>query len=302
MSEKKAKKERKQKKQQTTELRERMIQDLELRNRSSKTISSYIRKIAEYAKFFNQSPELLGPEEIRTFQLYLIREKDLGASSLNVYASALRFLYGTTLRRKWIVERVAGAKTEKKLPVVLSQEELARFFGAINSLKYRAILVAAYAGGLRIEETVQLKPENIDRERMVMYITGKGSKDRYVMLSPKLYKLLRMYWTEYRPDRFSEIWMFPNQQGSHISPASVREVCKKACHAAGIKKRVTPHSLRHAFATHLLEGGVDILKIQVLMGHKSLTTTARYVHVAIGGAHKVDSPLETVPIDFNPQS
>ena len=250
-----------------TPLRQRMLQEMQIRNLSPNTQKRYIDRVADFAKHFGKSPEKLGPEDIRSYQLHLIREKRLSSSSLNVTVCALRFLYRLCLNRDWDIERIIYAKREKKLPVVLSPGEVALFFNSIRSIKYRAILMTIYAAGLRVSEAAQLKISDTDSKRMTIRVEqGKGRKGRYVMLSPKLLDVLRQYWKLHRPSH----WLFPGKyQDEPVSPASIRRVCDEVCLISGLTKRVTPHTLRHSFATHLLEAGADLRKIQILLGHKS---------------------------------
>ncbi len=282
-----------------TNLRKRMIEDMRIRNLALSTQKCYIDQVAAFALRFNRSPEQLGPEHVRAYQLYLIQERKLSASSVNVAIAALKFLYGVTLRRSWTLERLVFSKREKKLPVVLSPDETAQFFEHVSKPKYRAILLTMYAAGLRVSEAVALKVTDIDNRRMVIRVEqGKGRKDRYVMLSPKLLGILREYWKAHR----TEHWLFPGAKGRHISTEAVRHVCKLACRASGLKKNVTPHSLRHSFATHMLEADVDLRKIQLLLGHRSISSTARYTHVAIDGVEKTRSPLDSLPAPKKPRS
>jgi len=275
-----------------TTLRKRMIEDMRIRNLAPSTQKCYIEHVAAFARYFGRSPERLGPEQVRAYQLHLIQDKKLSASSVNVAVAALKFLYGVTLRRSWTLERIVLSKREKKLPVVLSPDETVQFFEHVTGLKYRAILLAQYAAGLRVSEAVALKVSDIDSRRMVIRIDqGKGRKDRYVMLSPRLLELLREYWRTCR----SEQWLFPGTAGGHISTEAVRRVCKLACDASGLKKNVTPHTLRHSFATHMLESEADLRTIQLLLGHRSISSTARYTHVAISGAEQTRSPLDSLP-------
>lgn len=276
-----------------TPLRQRMIDDMRVRNLSVNTQQAYVRHVAKFAEYFGKSPERLGPEDVRTYQVYLTREKDASWGVLNVTACALRFLYHITLKRGWAVERIPRAKRPRQLPVILSQDEVSRFLTSVGGLKYRAILTMAYAAGLRISEVVSLRVADIDSGRMVIRIEqGKGGKDRYVMLSPHLLDLLRAYWKEKRPGE----WLFPGgRRGRHISPCMVEQVCKKVSAAAGLRKRVTVRSLRHSFATHLLEAGSNLRVIQMLLGHRSLETTARYLHVAKSTVCSTPSPLDLLP-------
>jgi len=276
-----------------TQLRQRMLEDMQIRNLSKVTQKRYLYRVAAFAKYFRRSPEQLGPEEIRRYQVYLLKDKKLSSSTLNVTVCALRFLYKVTLKRNWDLDRIPHARREKKLPVVLSPEEVVQFFQAVKSVKYRTILVTAYSAGLRVSEVTRLKVRDIDSRRMIIRVEqGKGGKDRYVMLSRKLLDLLREYWKAYRPT----YWLFPGGVPHRpASAAAVREVCHKAYLVSGLSKHVTPHTLRHCFATHLLEAGEDLRKIQLLLGHRSLASTARYTHVAVSNIHQTTSPLDSLP-------
>ncbi len=275
-----------------TPLRQRMLEDLRLRNYSPRTQYQYIYYVAAFAKHFGKSPDLLGLEEIRAYQIYLVNKRRVSWSSLNICVAALRFLYQVTLRRDWDIQHIPYAKRERKLPVVLSQDELARFFQAIVSLKYRAILMTAYSAGLRLAEVVALRVTDLDSQRMVIRVRqGKGHKDRYVMLSPTLLTLLRTYWKTARPTE----WLFPGRvRGEHVSPRTVQAACERAWEESGVNKKVTVRSLRHSFATHLLEAGTDVRTIQILLGHSSLQTTARYTHVSTATIRAAASPLESL--------
>jgi len=276
-----------------TELRRRVIEDMDMRKLSSNTKERYLQRITAYARHFGRSPAELGPEHIREFQLHMINEMKCSASHLNVTVSALKFLYKVTLKKAWVIDQVPFAKREKKLPVVLSREETARFLGAVKSPKYRCVLMTAYSAGLRISEATRLKIRDIDSERMVIRVeNGKGAKDRYVMLSTRLLQELREYWHAYRP----KFWLFPGQDENRpIAPGSVRHVCREARLLAGLSKEVTPHTLRHSFATHLLEAGVDIRTLQLLLGHKSPVMTARYLSVSTDKIVRTESPLDSLP-------
>ncbi|MDP8238805.1 MAG: site-specific integrase [Candidatus Hatepunaea meridiana] len=236
-----------------TELRMRMLQEMQLRNLSQNTQKRYIDRVSDFAGHFGKSPEQLGPEDVRSYQLYLIQERKLSSSTLNVAVCALRFFYGVCLKQDWNVERIIYARREKKLPIVLSPDEVVRFFQAVRSTKYRVLLMTIYNTGLRVSEATQLKISDVDSKRMTIRVEqGKGKKDRYVMLSSKLLGILRDYWKMYRPNK----WLFPGKSANrHMSPASVRHVCRIASLESGLIKRVTPHTLRHCFATHLLEAG-----------------------------------------------
>jgi len=266
-----------------------MVEDLRVRNFSPTTQRAYIYAVARFAQHFGKSPELLGPEDIRAYQLHLL-SKQLAWSTFKVSVCALRFLYGVTLGKDWAVRHIPYSRQPHKLPVTLSLAELQQFFAAIPNLKHRAALMTAYAAGLRVSEVVALKITDIDSQRMVIHIEqGKGRKDRYVMLSPRLLMLLRTYWKTVRPKE----WLFtgykPNQ---HLSVRALQVVCHNAWQNSGLTKPVTMHSLRHCFATHLLEKGTDLRTIQLLMGHRSLATTGRYLSVATSSICSTASPLD----------
>jgi integrase/recombinase XerD len=275
-----------------TPLRRRMLQDMEIRNLAHKQLS-YLQQVSSFAKYFQRSPELLGPEDIRAYQVHITTERKLAPGSLSIIASALRFLYKVTLKRDWVDTEIPLPKTPFKLPVILSREEVAHFLESIASLKHRTILTTAYAAGLRISEVTRLKVTDIDSQRMMLRIEqGKGQKDRYVMLSPLLLETLRVYWKTARPEQ----WLFPGDiAGRPITKDAVEQACQKAHRVSGIKKPITPHSLRHGFATHLLESGTDVRKIQLLMGHRSLATTARYLKLATTTVCATTSPFDLLP-------
>jgi site-specific recombinase XerD len=271
-----------------------MIEDMQVRNLSPHTQTSYVQQVSLFARHFNKSPEELGPEDIRSYQVYLTNEKKLATSSILIAVSALRFLYKVTLDKDWALEDIIPApKKPQRLPVVLSPEEVLRFLDCVEHLKHRTILTSCYAAGLRISEAVCLKPNHIDSQRMVIRVEqGKGQKDRYVMLSPKLLDTLRNWWRAERPMS----WMFPGDiPGKHISKDAVEHACQKAHRQCGIPKPITPHSLRHAFAVHLLENGTDVRTIQLLLGHRSLATTARYLRIATNKVCSTTSPLDLLP-------
>ena len=275
-------------------LRQRMIEDLKLRNLAPATVRVYVQRVAAFARHFGKSPEQLGQTEIRSYLVHLVQEKHVSWSYYNQTVGALRFLYNVTLGRDWVLKHLVCPKRPKRLPVVLSGEELVRFFTAIDGLKHRALLMTAYAAGLRVSEVAALRVEDIDSRRMVIHIRqGKGSKDRYVMLSPKLLELLRAYWKAARP----RAWLFPGGCADRpITPSAVRKACQRAREAAGLGKHVTVHSLRHSFATHLLEAGTDLRTIQVLLGHHSPRTTAVYTHVSPAAVRATISPLDRLDL------
>jgi integrase/recombinase XerD len=274
-----------------TTLRQRMTEDLRLRNRSPRTIKTYIACIAHFARHFHKSPELLGPEEIRQYQVYLVEQRRVSWSYFNQTVCALRFLYRHTLGRDWAVAHIPFPRQPKKLPVVLSQAEVIRFLEAIRTIKFRAVLMTAYAAGLRLSEVTHLQVLDIDSQRMVIRVRqGKGQKDRYVMLSPTLLAVLRLYWRAERP----ATWLFPSK-GKPEQPLS-HSMVQRACHQAGVDagltKRVTVRSLRHSFATHLLEAGTNIRVIQTLLGHSHVSTTQVYTYVSNQTVRATESPLE----------
>ncbi len=261
-----------------TKLRQRMIDDLRIRNYSPRTIETYTWCVARFAKHFGRSPAQLGPEHIREYQIHLVHTKHTSWGIFNQTVCALRFLYRVTLGRPELIEHIPYPKQEKKLPVVLSREELARFVDAIANLKHRTILMTMYATGLRLSEALGLRVSDIDSDRMLVRVQqGKGKRDRYVPLSSTLLGQLRDYWQTYRP----KSWLFPGGRPDRpLSPCSVQRASARARVKAQIAKPVTTHTMRHCFATHLLEAGTDLRTIQLLLGHRSLNTTAVYLHVA----------------------
>jgi integrase/recombinase XerD len=278
-------------------LRRRMIEDMTVRNLSPATQRSYVHAVAKFGRFFGRSPERLGLEEVRAFQVHLVAG-GISWPGLNQTVCALRFLYGVTLKQADLPERIPYARTPRKLPVVLSADEVVAFLEAVPGLKARAALTTAYAAGLRASEAAGIKVADIDSSRMVIRVEqGKGGRDRYVMLSPQLLAILRSYWKLARPAH----WLFPGRDGEHpIGPTVLHAACRSACAAAGLSKRVTVHTLRHSFATHLLESGTDIRIIQALLGHSSLNTTARYTQVATSTIRATPSPLDRLQLEVTP--
>jgi integrase/recombinase XerD len=277
-----------------TTLRKRMTEDMQVRNLALNTQTCYVQQVSLFSRYFDRSPELLGPEDIRAYQVYLTNEKKLATGSVLIAVAALRFLYKVSLKKDWTFEDVIPApKKPQKLPVIPSPEEVLHFLGSVRSTRNRAILTSCYAAGLRISECIHLKATDIDSQRMVIRIDqGKGHKDRYVMLSPKLLETLRGYWKAARP----KDWLFEGDiPGQAINRSSVELACQKACQLPGNRKPITPHSLRHAFAVHLLEAGTDIRTIQLLLGHRSLSTTARYLRLATSKVCSTSSPLDLLP-------
>ena len=274
-------------------LRQRMIEDMSLRHFGEKTQKDYIRAVKNLTIFLQRSPDTASNEDLRLFQLHLAANR-VGAPTMNSTVSALRFFFTVTLDRADAVRHLAFVHEPRKLPVVLSPEEVARFLEAAPGVKYKAAFSAAYGAGLRVSEVASLKVSDIDSKRMLLRIEqGKGRKDRYAMLSPVLLELLRDWWRIARP----RAWLFPGRDP--LQPMSTRQL-NRACHAAAdmaeITKRVSPHTLRHSFATHLLEQNTDIRVIQVLLGHAKVDTTALYTHIATNTIRAVMSPLERLSL------
>lgn len=276
-----------------TPLRQRMLEDMRLRNLSAETQRSYIHYITGFANHFGLSPEKLGLDDIRSYQLFLVERRQLSPESVNCFLSAAQFLYTVTLDMPWSKAQFPRMKVPQKLPEILSCDEVAALFSHIHILKHRAVLMLCYGSGLRISEAVRLKAPHIDSQRMLIRVEqGKGAKDRYTVLSARLLALLRAYWKQQRPVD----WFFPGTKaGTHLQPETIREVCHQAAQMAGLTKRVTPHLLRHSFATHLLESGTDTRAIQVLLGHRRIDTTARYTAVSPQSVSRLISPLDQLP-------
>jgi site-specific recombinase XerD len=270
-------------------LRRRMIEDMKVRNLSPATQRCYVHAVAKFSKCFGRSPDRLGLAEVRAYQVHLV-SAGVSWGAFNQAVCALRFFFGVTLGRAAIVERIPYARKPQRLPVVLSAAEVTRFLTGVTNLKHRMALTTAYAAGLRVSEVVRLKIADIDSSRMLIRVEqGKGAKDRYVMLSPRLLTLLRDYWRAVRPRH----WLFPGQsEDRHLDPSVLQAACRAARAAAGFRKPVTMHTLRHSFATHLFEAGNDIRTIQVLLGHGDLSTTTRYARVATTTIGSTTSPLD----------
>jgi integrase/recombinase XerD len=276
-----------------TPLRQRMIEDLKIRDYSEHTIAAYVSAVYRLANHYHKSPDKLGREEIRAFLVDLVEQQKVSWPYYKQVLAALRFFYRHVLRHGEVVEDVRGPRAEKRLPVVLSTGEVARFFKAIPSLKHRTILMLAYGAGLRIGEAVRVRLLDIDRERNVLRVQqGKGKKDRYTVLSPALLDMLDRYCWAARPEDLLFTTRFKDRP---ITDSTVQRVCIQAQKDAGIDKRISPHTLRHSFATHLLEAGTDLRVIQVLLGHASPKTTAIYTHVSTALIGKTISPLDALP-------
>lgn len=273
------------------ELRDRMVEDMKLRGLSESTIVCYQRAGRALAAFHRRSPERMGEAEIREFLLHLVNERKVSSSTHYVYLAGIKFLYEQTLRRPEEVAHIPFPKVEKPLPDVPSTEEVERLFDAIKSLKHRAILMLAYGSGLRVTEACSLHVADIDSRRMLLHVRrGKGKKDRYAVLGDGVLALLREYWRRARPQGH---FLFPGARpDAHITPLSVARALKKACEKSGLGKRVTPHSMRHGFATHQIEAGADIRTVQMLLGHSSIQTTARYISLSERHLRAAGSPID----------
>ncbi len=281
--------------QSSSPLRQRMIDDMTLRKLSPKTQAAYLRAVVKFTRFFGRSPDLASPEDLRAFQLHLV-EEGVSCTTINATITGLKFFFAVSLERPSALKRMSPVPQPQKLPRVLSVDEVARLLAGASNPKHRAALAVAYGAGLRASEVVHLKVTDIDSDRMIVQVVqGKGRRDRYAMLSPSLLELLRAWWRQghaqgkMRPGG----WLFPGR--NPVNPLSTRQLnhaCHRAAQAGGLEKRVSMHTLRHSFATHLLENKVDIRVIQVLLGHRKLETTARYSHVATRTLSEVTSPLE----------
>ena len=276
-------------------LRQRMIDDMTARRFSEDTQRDYVRHVRNFAAFLGQSPDTATKEDLRRFQLRLAQQQ-ISPWSINAAIAALRFFFTVTLERPDLVRPLRIVTEPRRAPVVLSQEEVARLLEAAPGLKYKAALSVAYGAALRVFEVANLNVSDIDSQRMTLRVEqGKGQRDRYVMLSPQLLELLRDWWQAARP----QVWLFPGQNPINpITPRQLNRAVTAAKTLAGISKRVSPHTLRHSFATHLLEQGVDIRVIQVLLGHAKLETTALYTRVAVNTVRDIKSPLERLGVNL----
>jgi integrase/recombinase XerD len=281
-----------------TPLRQHLIEDLQLRNRSPKTIEAYVFHLRELARHFNQSPDQLDNEQVHRYLLHLLHHRKVSWSSYNQAVAALRFFYRVTYPSDTVVTRLPYGKRPKLLPAVRSPQQVALFLDTVHDRTMRMVLRSIYATGLRISEALHLTAAQIDSSRMVVRVVGKGQKERLVPLSPRLLEELRAYWRATRPTQ----WMFPGQDRHRpLNTATVQKACKRACRDAGLP-RITPHTLRHCHATHLLEAGVDTRTIQALLGHHRIGTTALYTHVTLAGLRQVVSPLDRLPPPQGPST
>jgi len=274
-------------------LREQMTKDLQLKGITRKTQKKYLREVTNLSNYFGKSPEELGEKEVKEYLLYLLEDRKLSRGTYKNYAAGIKFLYATTLNRAEVVEKIRYPKALKKLPVVLDLAEIKSLLSVTENLKHRALLTITYSAGLRISEAASLKVTDIDSKRMMVRVQqGKGGKDRYSILSQTALELLRRYWRQYRPKE----WLFEGQtEGTHIGLTSIRNIFLEAKKRAGITKPASPHTLRHSFATHLIERGTSLHHVQLLLGHRSPTTTTVYLHVSRMNLAQVSSPLDSIP-------
>jgi len=271
-------------------LRDQMLADLQLRGATTRTQKTYLREVSNFAKYFNRSPEELGEDELKEYMLYLMKERHLSDGTYRFYVAALKFLYRTTLKREWTVEKIKCPKRRRKLPIVLDLSEVESLFSVTKNLKHKAMLMITYSSGLRVSETARLKMTDIDSKRMTVRIRqGKGGNDRYSILSQTALEQLREYWKKYRPTE----WLFDGQKkDDHITAQTIQTIFYAAKKRARITKPVSVHTLRHSFATHLIEAGTSLHHVQLLLGHRSPTTTTVYLHVSRLNLAQVTSPLD----------
>jgi integrase/recombinase XerD len=283
-----------------THLRKAMLEELQRRNLSQLTAETYLRAVEEFARYFNRPPDQLGPAQIRQYQAHLFTDRKLDANTVCQHLSALRFFFIKTLKRRWTVEETPYPKRPIRLPDVLSREEVEQLINSADSPMHRMWLVTLYATGMRREELVQLRVGDIDSARMLIHIhQGKGKQDRDVMLSPKHLAELREYWRGMNPK--PKTYLFPGGGRAHatdvpMSAKSVYHAVQHAAQRAGLQKRVHPHTIRHCFATHLLESGADLRTIQLLLGHADLKTTSRYLHMSERHLKATPSPLDALTL------
>lgn len=277
----------------TTPLRERMRSILRTRNYSPRTEETYIAAVAHFARHFGRSPDQLGAAQVTEYQIWLREHKHIGASLFNQIVCALRFFYGEVLSRPDVVERIPYARRERRLPVVLSPEETARFLASIDVPQYRVLLTTIYSAGLRLGEALALRARDIDSSRMLIHIhQGKGKKDRYVPLSPMVLELLREHW---RREHLKDLIFPAPRDGSRtLCPTTIQKYVRRVSKRAGLSKKITPRTLRHSYATHLIENGTSARVVQVLLGHSNVHTTETYMHVSPQTIGKALSPLDQI--------
>ena len=271
-------------------LRDLMLVDLQLNGAKPRTQKTYLREVENLAKYFNRSPEELGEAELKEYMLYLINKRHLSEGTFRFYVAGLKFFYRTTLKREWPVEKIKHPRSKRKLPFVLDLSEVEALFAVTKNLKHKVILMMTYSSGLRASETARLKLTDIDNKRMTVKISdGKGGKDRYSILSKTTLECLRQYWRKYRPTE----WLFEGQKkDEHITVHSIQLMFYAARKRAGLTKPASVHTLRHSFATHLIEAGTSLHHVQLLLGHRSPTTTTVYLHVSRLNLSQVISPLD----------
>ena len=281
-----------------TQLRNKMLEELQRRNYSHRTVKRYVRVVRDFAEYFHRSPDKLGPEHIRQYQAYLFQTKKLTPATVSQCVSALRFLFVKTLRRHFLAEHIPFPKRHKRLPIVLSPEEVSRLIDSASNLYHRALLMTLYSTGMRRAELCRLKVSDVDSQRMMIRIEqGKGSQDREVPLSPRLLETLRAYWRWMKPKTF----LFPGtvkgwRADVPITSNIVWLACREAAQAAGITKHLSPHTLRHSYASHLLEAGADLRTIQVLLGHSRLEHTLVYLHLSPKHLQAITNPLDSLEL------
>jgi integrase/recombinase XerD len=283
-----------------THLRKMMLEELQRRNYAETTINSYLRTVEEFSRRFNCSPDRLGPRHIREYQAELFQQRKFSPNTVAQRLAALRFFYTKTLKKVWSIEETPYPKKTLHMPTILSQEEVARLIDAARPPFHRTLLMALYATGLRRAELARLKVSDVDSKRMVIHVRGgKGRKDRDVMLSPKLLEALREHWRGLQ--RKPSAWLFPGNRwhtgDTSIDTKVVWNACKEAAQRAGLQKDVHPHTLRHCFATHLLEAGADLRTIQILLGHRDLKETTIYLHLSQRHLHATASPLDSLKLN-----
>jgi integrase/recombinase XerD len=279
-------------------LHKMLLDELQRRNCAQSTAEAYIRALKEFADYSNRPPDQLGPKEISQFQLHLLRDRKLSPQTVKQQIAALRFFFNRTLKRRYPPSEFCYPKAPRRLPIILSPEEIRRMIDAATSLLHRTLLMTLYSTGMRRAEIARLKVSDIDSRRMVIHIKqGKGSKDRDVPLSPKLLETLREYWRWKKPRNY----LFPGEakqgsNGEHLTPKAIYHACKGAARRAGIQKTVGPHTLRHSFATHLLEAGADLRTIQLLLGHTEIKHTTVYLHLSQRHLHACPNPLDELGV------
>jgi integrase/recombinase XerD len=281
-----------------THLRKMMLEELQRRNYSQTTVNTYLKVVADFARYFHRPPDELGKEQLRAYQVYLLQERKLGVRTVGLHTAALRFFFCKTLKRMYPVEEVPYPKAPRRLPIILTREEAIRLIDSASNLFHRAMLITMYSTGMRRAELCRLKVEDVDSTRMLIHIRqGKGGKDRDVPLSPKVLETLREYWRWMKP----KTYLFPGtikgtRADKPITPKVLWEACREAAQRAGITKAVRPHLLRHSFATHLVEGGADLPTVQALLGHTDLKPTSIYLHLSERHIKAAGTPLDNMEL------